>query len=83
MDQNETLFDILWIIAFTLSLFSSILLCLSLRKKKTNYAKLMRYISISEAIFIFVEFIFVCDKILKEFKGFLQLYFKKFVVFEM
>ena len=83
MEPEETFYDILWIIAFTLSLISSMILYVSLGKKKSNYAKLMRYISISEAIFIFIEFIFVYNSsfIIKDFSKNLINWYRYFRIF--
>ena len=50
-------FEVLCIVAFSLSILSSILLNLLLRNNKSNYSKLMKYICLSEAIFIYCEFI--------------------------
>lgn len=55
-DDQDTFFFISCIIAFSLSSFSSITLNLLLRNKQSNYSKLMRYICLAEAIFIYGEF---------------------------
>ena len=52
-------FEVLCIVAFSLSILSSILLNLLLRNNKSNYSKLMKYICLSEAIFIYCEFIII------------------------
>ena len=58
-NQNDKSFYNLCIIAFVLSSFSSIILNLLLRKKQSNYSKLMRYICLAEAILIYAEFILI------------------------
>jgi hypothetical protein len=55
-DDQDTFFFMCCIIAFSLSSFSSIALNLLLRNKQSNYSKLMRYICLAEAIFIYGEF---------------------------
>ena len=56
------IFTILCIVTFSLSSMSSIIMNLLLRKKESNYSKLMRYICISEALFIYCGFIIIIDK---------------------
>lgn len=55
-DEKDTFFFMCCIIAFSLSSFSSIALNLLLRNKQSNYSKLMRYLCLAEAIFIYGEF---------------------------
>ena len=58
MDVNPTFFT-LCIIAFSLSLISSMILNYLLIKKQSNYSKLMRYICLAEAIYIYGEFVII------------------------
>jgi uncharacterized membrane protein len=55
----EDSFSFYYIVAFIMSSLSSIILNLLLRKKQSNYSKLMRYICLSEAIYIYCEFVII------------------------
>jgi|LauGreDrversion4_2_1035121.scaffolds.fasta_scaffold2351475_1 hypothetical protein len=66
-DDQDTFFFMCCIIAFSLSSFSSIALNLLLRNKQSNYSKLMRYICLAEAIFIYGEFTIIMTVYNKEY----------------
>ena len=53
------LFSILCCVTFALSTLSSLILYILLQKKQSNYSKLMMYLCLSEALYIFAEFVVI------------------------
>lgn len=66
MESPSSLFYVTLYITVSLSVLSLILMNFLLKDKQSNYSKLMKYICLAEAMFIYAEFVIIVTNDKKE-----------------